>query len=55
MTEPHTPRENDHLVEPFYAGLGAEETSEVRTSRVVRLVLAVVISGLVLWLLFGGG
>lgn len=24
MTDPHSPRKHDHLVEPMYAGLGAK-------------------------------
>lgn len=55
MTDSHSPRKNDHLVEPFYAGLGAEEEPKVQSSRTGRWVAAVLITALVLWLLFGSG
>jgi hypothetical protein len=54
MTEPHSPRKNDHLVEPFYAGLESTPEQDMRPGRIGRVIVTLLVVALVGWLLFGG-
>jgi len=52
MTDPHSPRKDDHLVEPMYAGLGLEGGEQSGATRTRWLPWAVLVLVVVLLITF---